>query len=95
MVHRGSEILLCNVSGFIICVLCLVEGLKAAKWETLVSAAGLNPAVFNTCVHSIKFGNVELMGNRGRWKEKVLGAVNVTPKGPLHLPCLSIEFKIF
>lgn len=76
-------------------MLCLVEGLKAVKWDTLVSAAGLNPAAFNTHVHSTRFGNAELMGDRGRWKEKVLGAMNVTPEGPLHLPSLSTEFNIF
>lgn len=53
-----------------------MEGLKAVKWETLVSAAGLDPAALNTRAHSIKFANteLELIGNRGRWKEKLIGS---------------------
>lgn len=69
-----------------------MESLKAAKWETLVSAAGLDPAALNTRVCSIKFDNteLELIGNRGRWKEKLIssflapsGCYNVSPKEAL------------
>lgn len=57
-----------------------MQGLKAAKWETLVSAAGLDP--LNTRVHSIKFDNteLELIGNRGRCKEKLVSSFP-TPSG--------------